>query len=64
MSRTDHQLPWRKSSRCDAGSCVEVAITPAEVHVRNSTDPETSLSFSRAEWSAFVSALARGELTD
>jgi hypothetical protein len=64
MSAEDHQLSWRKSSRCDSGTCIEVALTESGVRLRGSEDPGRALHFSRAEWAEFVAALKRGELTD
>ena len=38
---SDNKLVWRKSSRSGAaGHCVEVAETPAVVHVRDSKDAD------------------------
>lgn len=59
---------WRKSSYSDGGAsnCVEVAGDHAGViPVRDSKDPQgPALAFSAAGWSAFVSAVQRGEFTD
>lgn len=53
---------WRKSSHSSAnGACVEVAGLPEAVAVRDSKNlagPE--LIFTRADWQAFVSAVAEG----
>ncbi|GAA4543136.1 DUF397 domain-containing protein [Streptomyces collinus] len=51
------QLHWRKSSYSGSGGgdCVEVATTPATVHVRDSKRPlAASLTFSVEQWSAFA----------
>ncbi|MEU8650745.1 DUF397 domain-containing protein [Streptomyces sp. NPDC048737] len=51
------QLRWRKSSYSGSGGgdCVEVATTPATVHVRDSKKPQAaSLTFSAERWAAFA----------
>jgi hypothetical protein len=63
MLIADDQRFWRRSSRCESGSCVEVAITRAEVYVRSSDDPDVELKFSRSEWVEFLAAVKEGELT-
>jgi hypothetical protein len=53
---------WRKSSRCSSSACVEVARVAGEYLIRDSKDPEgTVLSFSAAEWKAFVEGVAAGD---
>ncbi|MFF8816286.1 DUF397 domain-containing protein [Streptomyces pactum] len=55
------QLVWFKSSYSgdEGGECVEVAVSPGTVHVRDSKDRTgPQLTFSAAEWSAFVSYVA------
>ncbi|MBQ1075287.1 DUF397 domain-containing protein [Micromonospora sp. C31] len=49
---------WRKSSRSgDEGACVEMAVLPATVAVRDSKDPAgPALLFPPAAWAAFVGA--------
>jgi hypothetical protein len=54
------RLDWRKSSRCDAGACVEVAITGAHVLLRDSADPDgPRLAFTHTEWADFLRWLGR-----
>lgn len=50
------QIVWRRSSRsATQGQCVEVAITPEVIMLRNSRDPDGPvLRFTRAEWLAFL----------
>ncbi|MEV6024468.1 DUF397 domain-containing protein [Streptomyces sp. NPDC052036] len=49
---------WFKSSYSsgnDGNSCVELAVTPSAVHVRDSKQAEgPRLALTRAAWSAFV----------
>ncbi|MFI9172909.1 DUF397 domain-containing protein [Streptomyces lincolnensis] len=51
------ELTWFKSSYSSSGSgdCVEVALTPATVHVRDSKDRQgPRLAVSPAAWGEFV----------
>lgn len=54
------ELVWFKSSYSsgtDGNSCVEIAVAPRTVHVRDSKNVPTGprLAFSPATWTAFVS---------
>lgn len=57
---------WYKSSRSGSGNCVEVAFDEsAAVGVRDSKDPDgPTLSFTQAEWSAFIAGVKAGEFDD
>jgi hypothetical protein len=55
--------PWRKSSRCDSGQCVEVAWRTGGVAVRNNTIPDLQLSFDRASWHGLLRDLRSGVLS-
>jgi uncharacterized protein DUF397 len=52
-------ITWRKSSYSGSQSeCVEVALLPGSVGVRDSKDRDgTVLTFGRREWVAFVAGL-------
>ncbi|WP_395573852.1 DUF397 domain-containing protein [Streptomyces sp. BK79] len=63
MSRKDTSvhladLAWFKSSYSDTSEpsdCVEVAITPAAIHIRDSKRPHgPRLAVTRAAWAGFV----------
>ncbi|MFE4666774.1 DUF397 domain-containing protein [Streptomyces sp. NPDC056716] len=51
------QLLWRRSSYSseEGGECVEVAVLPARVHVRDSKDTAcAALAVDPTAWAAFV----------
>lgn len=52
---------WRKSARCEAHNCVEVAKRTDEVAIRNSAVPDAQLTFARSEWAAFLSGVRAGQ---
>jgi hypothetical protein len=58
-------LVWRKASKSGSqGQCVEVASLPdGGVKVRDSKDAGNGpvLTFTRAEWSAFLDGARKGE---
>ncbi|OZV83106.1 DUF397 domain-containing protein [Micromonospora echinospora] len=53
---------WRKSSRSNAGNCVEIATNlPSVVGTRDSKDPTgPTLTFSLAGWAAFLQEVKSG----
>lgn len=57
-------MPWRKSTRSQANGCVEVAIAPDQVAVRDSKDREGPvLTFTPHEWKAFCEGVMAGEFS-
>ncbi|MFF9334956.1 DUF397 domain-containing protein [Streptomyces albogriseolus] len=54
------ELVWFKSSYssgAETDSCVEIATTPATVHVRDSKTPDgPRLAFTRAAWAGFLTS--------
>ncbi|HEV8653089.1 MAG TPA: DUF397 domain-containing protein [Actinomycetes bacterium] len=53
---------WRKSSRSASNGCVEVAIEPPVVLMRDSKDPcGPRLAFTTAEWASFVAGVKASE---
>ena len=56
---------WIKSSTSFAnGNCVEVARVGDTIAVRHSAHPETVLTFTLDEWTAFLEGTALGEFDD
>lgn len=56
-SHGEAELSWHKSSYSGSGGgdCVEVAITPGAVHVRDSkAQTEAVLAFPQEQWAAFT----------
>jgi hypothetical protein len=62
MVGLDDMNIWRRTSRCESASCVEVAFGEHEVYVRNSRDPDRTLAFTTEEWIAFCAGVRAGEL--
>ena len=55
---------WRKSTRSGSNNCVEVAFLRDRVLVRDSKDRTGPiLSFTAAEWDAFIAGVRDGELS-
>jgi hypothetical protein len=53
---------WKKSSFCGEAACVEVAVLPDLVAVRDSKREESPvLTFTPSEWEAFVSGVKQGQ---
>jgi hypothetical protein len=51
---------WRQA--CSGGNCVQVRQVGDVIQVRDSNDPEgPSLSFTHAEWDAFVQGAGAGD---
>jgi|SoiMethySBSTD1v2_1073268.scaffolds.fasta_scaffold1409331_1 hypothetical protein len=57
-------LKWRKSSRSNgsSGNCVEVALCPDGVAMRDSKNPDgPMLIIGRESWKVFIEATKSGE---
>jgi hypothetical protein len=58
-------LLWRTATASQGGNCVQVATAYESIAVRNSREPHGPvLLFTRAEWSAFVDGVRRGEFDE
>jgi hypothetical protein len=59
----DHHRTWRRSSRCASTACIEIALGPTTVSVRDSEHPTgVRLDFTAPAWNAFLDQLRRGGL--
>ncbi|MHB9859848.1 DUF397 domain-containing protein [Streptomyces sp. YIM S03343] len=57
---TIEQLSWFKSSYSDGegGQCLEVALSPHTIHIRDSKNPTAPhLTLSPTTWSAFLAPM-------
>lgn len=64
MTQFSSPPQWRKSTRCDTATCVEIRFSPARdrVWLRSSRRPAVHLELSAAAWRTFRAAVAAGEL--
>jgi hypothetical protein len=62
MSQLSGAPVWVKSSRCDAGQCVEVSWQGERIAVRDNTQPDIHLSLDRASWRGLVQWLRHSQL--
>lgn len=63
MSLDNTLLPWRRSSFCGGGTCVEAApMGDGRVMLRDSKKPDGGAHvFDADEWSAFLRGVRAGE---
>lgn len=53
---------WLRSSRCEAGACIEVARIPSLVAIRSSViGNDLILVLTESEWAAFISGIKANE---
>lgn len=61
-------MKWRRSSACYDAACVEVAAAGCAcgcIRVRsNLINPDLSLTFTAAEWTAFLAGVKAGEFDE
>lgn len=55
---------WRKSSRCETNTCLEISRANDLFWLRNSARPGVAVSCTTVEWDSFREALIRGEFDD
>lgn len=63
MPEADAPMHWRRASRCDSGSCVEVALVRGGAAVRDSKQPEGApyIMFAAGAWRDFLDGIRAGE---
>jgi hypothetical protein len=63
MPEISSEPVWWRSKRCGSQACVEVARLTGTFLVRDAASPDGSkLSFTAADWAAFVTELRTGSL--
>jgi hypothetical protein len=56
------EIRWRRGSRCETGSCVEIGLVSGWFLVRDSKDRDgPTLIFTRAEWQTFLEGVRAGD---
>ncbi|MEV7124628.1 DUF397 domain-containing protein [Streptomyces sp. NPDC093260] len=61
---TDSALNWFRSSHSapDGAACVEIALTSANIHVRDSKSLHgSSIAFHPHQWTTFINTVEEGE---
>jgi Domain of unknown function (DUF397) len=62
MDTKEGSIQWRRSSRCESDTCVEVARIDRTIAIRDAKDVDGPvLIFSAVEWAAFVAGVRNGE---
>jgi uncharacterized protein DUF397 len=55
---------WRRSTRCETGTCVEARLDADGVALRDAAQPDGPvLRFTKESWSTFIAGVQAGELT-
>ena len=58
-------LSWHVAMSCNAGSCVQLAVSGDEIFLGDSKAPDGPvLCYSRSEWITFVEGIRRGDFDD
>ena len=64
LRQQNAKAAWRRPRGCATSECVEVAELAGEVAVRSSQGPDVVLTFTEAEWRAFVRGVKAGDFDD
>lgn len=62
--RETESTGWRRSSKCEAGTCAEVKFADDGVLMRSSLAPETMIRLTAREWDAFLAGVVAGDFDD
>jgi hypothetical protein len=58
-------LSWRVARNCNGGNCIRVAPIAEMIVIGDSKNPDGPLlSYSHAEWAAFVEGVRQGDFDD
>jgi predicted secreted Zn-dependent protease len=58
-------LAWRVARGCNGGECVRVAVNDGTVLIGDTKSPQGPvLSYTAAEWQAFVEGVQQGDFND
>lgn len=52
-------IGWRKSSKCEANTCVEVYLGHRQVRVRSTHNTSVTLRFTPDAWRAFIAHIGK-----
>jgi uncharacterized protein DUF397 len=52
---------WLKSTYCESGNCIEIAVLDDQVAIRDSDRNGPVLMVTREEWQAFLNGARSGE---
>ena len=64
MHNLQSRTAWKTSSRCGSGGCIEVGHGPAEVRIRDTTDPTgPQLRFAPEAFRDFLAAVKEAGFT-
>jgi hypothetical protein len=59
------ELSWRVAQRCNGGECVRVAAHGDSIMIGHTEYRDGPvISYTRAEWAAFVEGIKQGEFDD
>jgi Domain of unknown function (DUF397) len=62
LSELKTSAQWRKSSFSGSGDCLEWAVGPSGVRLRDSKNPTgPELVLTHSEWAAFIAGIKNGE---
>jgi hypothetical protein len=60
----EQKAEWRRSSRCSASGCLEIAEQDDRIAIRDSIAPEETVLVSRADFRTFIEGVKSGDFDD